>query len=76
VFPFTLDLHHPRFRAGLARLSRLTQAAEAAKQRGGALSLLKRGLLWTAVGAEFVRLYLLPTRPNVTPQNVRLAPAW
>jgi magnesium-protoporphyrin IX monomethyl ester (oxidative) cyclase len=76
VFPFTLDLHHPRFRAGLERLSRLMKSSAAAKQAGGILSVFKRAALMSAVGVEFVRLYLLPTRPNELPQDVRLSPAW
>jgi magnesium-protoporphyrin IX monomethyl ester (oxidative) cyclase len=76
VFPFTLDLHNPRFRAGLARLSRLMTASAAAKQAGGVLSLFKRAGIGLAVGVEFARLYLLPTLPNAIPQDVRLSPAW
>ena len=76
VFPFTLDLHHPRFRAGLERLSRLMSASTAAKQAGGLISWVKRAAYGAAIGVEFVRLYLLPTLPNELPQDVRLSPAW
>jgi magnesium-protoporphyrin IX monomethyl ester (oxidative) cyclase len=76
VFPFTLDLEHPVFRAGLDRLARLAAAAEAAKRRGGVLAGVWRVAVGAAMGAQFIRLYLLPTRPNTPPQDVRLAPAW
>jgi magnesium-protoporphyrin IX monomethyl ester (oxidative) cyclase len=76
VFPFTLDLDHPRFRAGLERLSRLAKSAEAAKARGGLFAPVKRAACALAMGAEFVRLYLLPVRPNEIPHEVRLSPAW
>jgi magnesium-protoporphyrin IX monomethyl ester (oxidative) cyclase len=76
VFPFTLDLDHPKFRAGLDRLARLAAAADVAGRRGGVFGRLKAAAVWGAVGAQFLRLYLLPTRPNTPPQDVRLAPAW
>jgi len=76
VFPFTLDLEHPKFRAGLDRLARLAAAAEAAKRRGGLVGRVKCAALWAVVGAQFLRMYLLPTVPNTPPQDVRLAPAW
>jgi magnesium-protoporphyrin IX monomethyl ester (oxidative) cyclase len=76
VFPFTLDLDNPRFRAGLDRLSRYAQRAEAGKRRGGFVGLVQRAAYGLGMGAVFVRMYLLPTRPNTPPQNVRLAPSW
>jgi len=76
VFPFTLDVESERFHAGLDRLRRLSEAADAAKARGGARGLLQRGGLAVAAGLTLVRLYLHPTRPNDPPDRVRLAPAW
>jgi magnesium-protoporphyrin IX monomethyl ester (oxidative) cyclase len=76
VFPFTLDLEHPKFRAGLDRMARLAAAADAAGRRGGVFGRLTCAALWTALATQFLRLYLLPTRPNTPPQDVRLAPAW
>jgi magnesium-protoporphyrin IX monomethyl ester (oxidative) cyclase len=76
VFPFTLDIDHPAFRAGLDRLFRITGRQRELKRRGGAWAALGRAALTVAAAATFARLYLLPTRPNATPQQVRLAPAW
>ena len=76
VFPFTLDLEHPTFRRGLDRLAQLAAAAEAAKQRGGFASRLKRGALGVAMAAHFVRMYCLPTKSHPMPLNVRLVPTW
>jgi magnesium-protoporphyrin IX monomethyl ester (oxidative) cyclase len=76
VFPLTLDIEHPAFRAGLERLFRISQAVDAAKAQGGVIGLVKRGL-WSVAGlATFARLYVLPTVPNELPQQVRMAPAW
>jgi magnesium-protoporphyrin IX monomethyl ester (oxidative) cyclase len=76
VFPFTLDIDDARFRAGLERLRRIGAAADAAKARGGFIGRVKRLGLAVAGAATFVRLYLLPTKPNAVPREVRLAPAW
>jgi magnesium-protoporphyrin IX monomethyl ester (oxidative) cyclase len=76
VFPLTLDIDHPRFFAGLDRLCRIAEASGAAQKRGGLSGRIKRLGLGMAAAATFVRLYLLPTRRNDLPQQVRLAPAW
>ncbi len=76
VFPFTLDVDDPRFLAGLERLRRLSEAADAAGRQGGVGGALKRVGLQVASAATFARLYLLPTRSNALPQQVRMAAAW
>ncbi len=76
VFPLTLDIDDPRFRAGLERLRRISEAAAAAKARGGVLGLVKRAGLSVGALATFLRLYTLPSVPNVLPDTVRKAPAW
>jgi magnesium-protoporphyrin IX monomethyl ester (oxidative) cyclase len=76
VFPFTLDLDHPRMREGLERLNRLNLAGLAARERGGLFGHAQRLACAAGMGLEFVRLYFLPTRPNEVPQDVRLSPAW
>lgn len=76
VFPLTLDLDRPAFRAGLERLRRLSEANEAARARGDAISLLKRAVYACAAATTFGRLFLLPVRPNQLPESIRIAPAW
>jgi magnesium-protoporphyrin IX monomethyl ester (oxidative) cyclase len=76
VFPLTLDIDHPVFRAGMDRLFRLAQESERAKQQGGLVGAVKRAGYGLAAAATFARLYLLPTVPNELPQQVRMAPAW
>ena len=76
VFPLTLNIDDPRFRAGLERLRRISVASDAARAQGGLLGGLKRIGLGLAAGAAFVRLYALPARPNALPENPRVAPAW
>ncbi len=76
VFPFTLNIDDPRFRAGLERMRRISVAMEAATARGGIVGLVKRAGLGVAAGFTFVRLYCLPVVPSTLPQDMRVAPAW
>jgi magnesium-protoporphyrin IX monomethyl ester (oxidative) cyclase len=76
VFPLTLDIDDPRFRAGLERLRAIADAAARAKARGGLVGLAQRGALAAAGAATFARLFLLPARANALPAQTRMAPAW
>ncbi|MGB0129652.1 MAG: magnesium-protoporphyrin IX monomethyl ester (oxidative) cyclase [Rhodocyclaceae bacterium] len=76
VFPFTLDIDDPRFLAGLERLREISEASDSARAQGGIVGGAKRVALAVVAAATFGRLYLLPTKPNSPPQDVRLAPAW
>ena len=76
VFPVSLDIDHPAFRAGMDRLVRIQTRINAAKTRGGVTGLVQRAL-WSVAGvATFARLYLLPVQRHALPANVRVAPAW
>ncbi len=76
VFPLTLDIDHPAFRAGMERLFALQLEFNAAGARGGLLGRVKQG--WCALrgAATFARLYLLPVKRHALPEQIRLAPAW
>ena len=76
VFPVSLDIDHPVFRAGLERLFQLQLKLNDAKARGGLVGKLQQG--WCAVQglATFGRLYLLPVKQHALPAQVRMAPAW
>jgi magnesium-protoporphyrin IX monomethyl ester (oxidative) cyclase len=76
VFPFTLALDDPRFRAGLERLRRIADKIAVATARGGAFGYLGRVALSVAAGATLVRLYALPAKANQLPNDVRLVPVW
>lgn len=76
IFPVSLDLENPAFRAGLERLVRISESANLAKQEGGVLNLLKRGALGVAGAAVFLRLFTLPVVRNELPADVRMAPTW
>ncbi|WP_158044763.1 magnesium-protoporphyrin IX monomethyl ester (oxidative) cyclase [Skermanella pratensis] len=76
VFPLTLDIDNPKFRAGLERLIEISNARAAAARQGGVGGKLKRAALGLAGAATFARLYMLPARSNTLPQDIHLAPAW
>ena len=76
IFPITLDLDNPKFKAGLDRLVRINIATAEAKERGGIIGLVKRAGLSVAAAAAFARLYMLPVVRHEVPDNVRLAPTW
>jgi magnesium-protoporphyrin IX monomethyl ester (oxidative) cyclase len=76
VFPLTLDIDDPRFRAGLERLTELSRRIEAAKASGGIGGALRRAGLAVAGVATFARLYLLPVKRSALPASARMAPAW
>ncbi len=76
TFPLTLDLESPRFRRGLDRLWRLSEAIAETQARGGLVQTVRRAGLVAAVAATFVGLYLLPSRKHAMPDSIRLSPVW
>ncbi len=76
VFPVSLAIDDPRFRAGLERMRRIAVAIGAAKKRGPVVGGVKRVVLAGAAGLVFARLFLLPVRRQALPSDVRLQPAW
>ena len=76
VFPISLDIDNPVFRAGMSRLFEVQTRIDAAKAHGGVLGFIKRAG-WAVVGvATFARLYTLPMLRHELPADVRVAPAW
>jgi magnesium-protoporphyrin IX monomethyl ester (oxidative) cyclase len=76
TFPLTLDLQNPRFRRLLDRLTEIAKGSEEAKARGGVVGRLKGALCAGAAAFVFTELFLLPSKPNALPTDIRLAPVW
>ncbi|MEM9336182.1 MAG: magnesium-protoporphyrin IX monomethyl ester (oxidative) cyclase [Pseudomonadota bacterium] len=76
IFPFTLDLDNPKFRAGLESLVRYNELTLAGKRRGGVLGRLQQAAYSAAAAIMFARLYTLPVVSHRRPDTVRLAPNW
>jgi magnesium-protoporphyrin IX monomethyl ester (oxidative) cyclase len=76
VFPITIDVDNPKFRAGLDRLLMLSDKINAAQNQPGIVGKMKRFGLGAAALATFVRLYILPANNNPLPAEIRLEPVW
>ena len=76
TFPLTLDIDNPAFKRGLDRLCRISQSIEDAQARGGVGGKLRKAWLTGAAALAFARLYMLPSKANPLPADIRLAPAW
>jgi magnesium-protoporphyrin IX monomethyl ester (oxidative) cyclase len=76
VFPVALDIDHPAFRAGLTQLFEVSQAFDAARQRGGVVGKVLQG--WQALHGlyTFGRLYFLPVVSQPLTSEIRMQPAW
>jgi magnesium-protoporphyrin IX monomethyl ester (oxidative) cyclase len=76
TFPLTLDIENPRFKRGLDRLCEIAKSSEDARAAGRVTGKLRRAWLTGAAALAFARLYLLPSKANSLPANIRLAPVW
>ena len=76
VFPLTIDLDNPAFRACLKRLLAINTAIEETRERGGLWSRVKRAGLVASAALTFGRLYLIKPKPNTIPAQSRLQPIW
>lgn len=75
-FPLVIDLDHPAFRSGLTKLKDIHLAMEAAREQGGVLGSIKRGVLGARAGFNFLRLMMIPAKANDLPATSRLEPVW
>jgi magnesium-protoporphyrin IX monomethyl ester (oxidative) cyclase len=76
TFPLTLDIDNPKFARGLQHLYRIAQAGEVADARGPLLRKLSKASLAVSAALVFARLYMLPSKKNDLPREIRLQPIW
>jgi magnesium-protoporphyrin IX monomethyl ester (oxidative) cyclase len=76
VFPLTLDIDNPKFRAGMERLRIINEQLGELHNASGAAARLKRTRLGASAAATFLRLYTLKAVDNQLPQQVRMSPVW
>jgi magnesium-protoporphyrin IX monomethyl ester (oxidative) cyclase len=76
VFPFTLDVEHPRMRKGFETLLALVLEGEDLKGRTGLGAKFKRFTLGVRGAMTFLSMYTVPTKGHALPARVRLQPAW
>ncbi|MTH98789.1 magnesium-protoporphyrin IX monomethyl ester (oxidative) cyclase [Roseibium sp. RKSG952] len=76
VFPVELDLDNPKLIVGFRKLERINQAIGRADARGGIGGWVAKRAHMLRAGACFLRLYMLPGKPNQIPATSRLHPVW
>lgn len=76
VFPDTLPIDDPRFRAGLERIRGLSARLDGLKSSRRVADKAKIPFVGLGIAATFLRLYLLPPESRALPSNVRLEPTW
>ncbi len=76
VFPLTVDIDTPAFRASLERLRKISDAMSAAKERGGVIGRIKWLTYSAGAALAFARLYAIPAKSNELPARSRLVPSW
>ncbi|MGQ0455702.1 MAG: magnesium-protoporphyrin IX monomethyl ester (oxidative) cyclase [Hyphomicrobium sp.] len=76
VFPLTLDVDNPKFRAGMERLREINEQLGETQNATGLGSNLKRKALGASAALTFLRLYTLRAVENPLPQQIRMSPVW
>ncbi|WP_341905056.1 magnesium-protoporphyrin IX monomethyl ester (oxidative) cyclase [Polaromonas sp. YR568] len=76
VFPVEVDIDHPVFRACLERLLSLSLAHAKAKARGGVWGKLQGAGYAVQAALTFARLFMVPVKSNVLPEQIRFQPVW
>ncbi|MEM6619868.1 MAG: magnesium-protoporphyrin IX monomethyl ester (oxidative) cyclase [Pseudomonadota bacterium] len=76
IFPFEIDLDHPRWDRSIVALRLAMNDLDAAKRRGGVRGAL--GRLWAGARAAraFASLYFIPVKPNEVPEDTRMEPCY
>lgn len=76
VFPLTVDIDHPAFRAGMERIRMANEGIAEATAAGGLAGAVRKLGWQLRAGLAFARLFLVPTQSNRIPETSRLQPAW
>ena len=76
VFPLTLDVDHPRFRAGMEKMRELGEKSGQLNKQTGVIAKIKKVGVALNVVATFVRLYTLKATDNPLPKQIRMSPVW
>lgn len=76
VFPVTLPIDDPRFRARMEALRQAAIAIEAGKAQGGLRGIAKQVGGIARAGVALAGMYLMRPERNELPATVRMAPAW
>lgn len=76
VFPFTLDIDHPRWRKNLDRMERASVQIANAKEQGGLAGALSRVGGMAKAAVAFVSILTIPAIHHQVPETTRMEPAY
>ncbi|WP_293449298.1 magnesium-protoporphyrin IX monomethyl ester (oxidative) cyclase [Planktotalea sp.] len=76
IFPFTLDIDHPRWRPNLDRMEAASRQIAAAKERGGLCGFISRVSGMAKAAIAFVSVFTIPAIQHVVPESTRMEPTY
>jgi magnesium-protoporphyrin IX monomethyl ester (oxidative) cyclase len=76
VFPITVDIDNPKFKARLDQLLSISDGMAAAEKQGGFMGKVKSKALALSAGVTFLRLFFMAPKEHALPESSRLAPVW
>jgi magnesium-protoporphyrin IX monomethyl ester (oxidative) cyclase len=76
VFPLEIDHENPAFFARLDKLVAITARASDIQAKGGVRAKLNKVTTAAAAGYQFLRLFMMPSKRNELPADIRLAPGY
>ena len=76
VFPFTLDIDHPRWRPNLDRMERASIHVAKGKEKGGIAGTASRIAGMAKAAAAFIAIFTIPVIHNDVPDSPVMEPAY
>jgi magnesium-protoporphyrin IX monomethyl ester (oxidative) cyclase len=76
VFPISLDIDNPQFRAEMNHLYLVAELYYKAKERGGLVGGIQKAWYATLGALTFVRMYFIPANRHELPAEIRMVPVW
>ena len=76
IYPFTLDIDHPRFRKGLDKLQDANVQIAAGKRQRGVAGKIKQFIGTARAAAAFAVLYSIPVVHHERPASTMMEPAY
>lgn len=76
IFPFTLDIEHPRWKPALRRMEAASRQVARGKKAGGFGGFVDRALGGAKAGLAFAALFTIPVIRHDVPVTTRLEPAY
>jgi magnesium-protoporphyrin IX monomethyl ester (oxidative) cyclase len=76
VFPLSIDIENPKFLALLNKLLVITDKAAAQQARGGVMAKISKLTTTLKAGFVFFQLFTMPSKENIAPAEIRLAPSY